>query len=470
MNGAVRARNSESNLLTPNTNLLDARPTRAEMRLTWVLIGGLMAALVLVLPIAHIQWPASNLLYSLAGISAFAQIATGVLLLTQALILRNDSVLILSVGYLTGGLVVASNVVLVHDTALQLWVFRIWHSVFVLAILGYALLQSCPEPLLARRRFRQRVKAFVAIGIGFVTLLGGYIVFRPFELPLILQDTNYATPADIWVNVIQMILISVAWICLVRNRRKTVLSIWMAVVAAAVFVDIILFIVGGKLFSVGLYISKLNNLIAVTLIFYVIFYHYVRIQHELLRNRVWLMRANRRLNRKALSDPLTTLPNRAALEAYLNFALGRAERHKGILAVCVIDLDEFKPVNDRYGHEVGDQLLNALAKRLSGTLRMEEFLARLGGDEFVLVLEGVENISTLNVIMERISDEIARPFVLQDGIHVQVHASIGIATYPEIKTADELMRMADRALYRAKNEKKSRSRNWQLHLLETPTG
>lgn len=470
MNGQPRGAEADSSLLTQNTNLLDARPSHAELRLTWILMSVLMIALVLVLPIAQHLWPASNIIFSLAGISAFAQIATGVLLLTQALILRNDSVLVLSVGYLTGGLVVASNILLVHDIATQLWVFRIWHTVFVLALLSYALLQSCPERLLARRTFRLRVKSSVALGIVFVTLLSSYLVFKPFELPVIIQDSNYATPADIWVNVIQMILVTVAWICLVRNQRKTVLSIWMTVVAAAVFVDIVLFIVGAKLFSVGLYISKLNNLIAVTLIFYVIFYHYVRIQHELLRNRVWLLRANRRLNRKALSDPLTTLPNRAALEAYLNFALGRAERRKGILAVCVIDLDEFKPVNDRYGHEVGDQLLNALAKRLSGTLRMEEFLARLGGDEFVLVLEGVENISTLNVIMARISDEIARPFVLQDGILVQVHASIGIATYPEIKTADELMRMADRALYRAKNEKQSRSRNWHLHLLETPPG
>jgi diguanylate cyclase (GGDEF)-like protein len=102
-------------------------------------------------------------------------------------------------------------------------------------------------------------------------------------------------------------------------------------------------------------------------------------------------------------------------------------------------------------------------------LRQDEFLARLGGDEFVLIIEEFQEISSLNIIMARMSNEIARPFALADDITVQVHASMGIALYPEVNGAAELMRMADRALYRAKNEKNSRAQSWRLHLVEPQT-
>lgn len=453
-------------LITTNSNLLDARPSLVETRTSRYIVGLLFLCCLIVAPFSQIQWPPSNIIFSLAGISTFVQISTGILLLTQAMILRNDAVLVLSFGYLAGGLVVLTNILLVHDTGTQLWVFRIWHSVFVISILAYALLSIYPVPRFQRQNFQTRVTYGIGIGAGLIALLAAYLIYQPFELPQIIFGTNYTTAPSLWLNGLQLILISIAWGILVRMPRKTVLTIWTTVVASAVWVDIVLFVLGGKLFSVGLYISKLNNLVAVTLIFWVIFYHYVRIQRELLRNRVWLLRANRRLNRKALSDPLTNLPNRAALETYLEFALNRAQQNRSRLAVCVIDLDEFKPVNDRYGHEMGDQLLSALSKRLSGTLRQDEFLARLGGDEFVLIIEGFQDISTLNIIMARVSREIARPFALADNVIVQVHASIGIALYPEVTRTDELMRMADRALYRAKSEKATRKQNWSLHLAE----
>ncbi|MDA3876158.1 MAG: sensor domain-containing diguanylate cyclase [Halothiobacillus sp.] len=458
-----------SPLLATNSNLLDARPSAVETRTSRYIIVLLVLCCLAVAPFSQIQWPASNLIFSLSGISAFTQFTTGILLLTQAMILRNDAVFVLALGYLAGGLVVASNILLVHDIDTQLWVFRFWHTVFVVSILAYALLSFRPDSPFLRRHFLTRVKYGIGILGMAIFLLAVYLIEHPFALPQIIFDSDYTTVPSLWLNGIQFILMSIAWIILVRTPRKTVLTIWTTVVATAVLVDIILFVLGGKLFSVGLYISKLNNLVAVTLIFGVIFYHYVRIQREMLKNRVSLLRANRRLNRRALSDSLTNLPNRAALETYLEFALTRAQRTQSRLAVCVIDLDEFKPVNDRYGHEMGDHLLHALSKRLSGTLRQDEFLARLGGDEFVLIIEEFQEISSLNIIMARMSNEIARPFALADDITVQVHASMGIALYPEVNGAAELMRMADRALYRAKNEKNSRAQSWRLHLVEPQT-
>lgn len=190
------------------------------------------------------------------------------------------------------------------------------------------------------------------------------------------------------------------------------MSVWMTVVATAVAIDIVLFVLGGRMFSAGLYLSKLNNMLAGTLMFGVILYHYVRIQRELMCSRIHLIRANRRLNRMALTDPLTGLPNRACLYPFLDHALGRARRDQALLAVCVIDLDDFKPVNDRYGHQVGDELLCALAKRLSGVLRAGEFLVRQGGDEFVLVLEGLPDQQALKPVMERLVGTLTMPFSL----------------------------------------------------------
>lgn len=452
-------------LLAANSNLLDARPSTVEKRTCRYVVFLLFFCCLVVAPFSQIQWPVSNIIFSLAGISAFAQITTGILLFTQAMMLRNDSVFVLSLGYLAGGMVVAFNILLVHDIDTQLWVFRLWHSVFVVSILAYAILSYKIETPFVRRHFQTRVKYGVRIVAGVLALLAIYLIYHPFDLPRIINNTDYTTAPSLWANGIQLLLLSVAWVILLINPRKTVLTLWTTVVATAVFADIVLFVLGGKLFTVGLYISKLNNLIAVTLIFGVIFYHYIRSQREMLRNRVWLLRANRRLNRRALSDSLTNLPNRAGLETYLEFTLTRAQQNQTRLAVCVIDLDEFKPVNDRYGHEAGDQLLYALSKRLTGILRQGEFLARLGGDEFVLIIDEFQEVKTLNIILSRISSAIAQPFTIDNGITVQVSASIGVALYPEISGgADELVRMADRALYRAKNEKASRTQSWRFHL------
>lgn len=456
-------------LQAPDINLLDALPSIKERRFAWAFMALLLAGFLVAIPVSSLQWPASNLLFAGAGIATFVEIATGVLLLTQALILRNDAVLALSVGYLVGGLVIATNLLLVHDVATRLWLFRLWHTFFVLGVLIYALLSTRSSPMFVRRRFLARVKCWVGGGLLLIGLLVLYLVYRPFALPEIIHGTNYFTDANLWANGIQLVLISVAGWLLLRSPRRTVLSLWMAVVAAAVFIDIVLFVLGGKLFSAGLYVSKLNNLIAGTLIFWVIFYHYLRIQRELLRNRVWLLRTNRQLKRRALSDALTGLPNRACLDQYLQQALNRVPRRDdgSMLAVCVIDLDDFKPVNDRYGHEIGDRLLSALSRRLTSVLRKGEFLARLGGDEFVLVLEDLKHLDELQPIMARITAAMARPFPLSDEISLTMHTSIGVAVYPHAQTAEELMRKADQALYRSKDGKQVRNQIWTLHRVES---
>lgn len=446
-----------------STELLNAPPSPREERLARWFMGLLIVGFLLSVPLADQQWPSSHLLILLGVVVAFAEAATGGLLLVQASIMRNDAVLVLACAYLFGGLEIAVNLVMVDDLPTRLWLFRLWHTIFVLGILGYALMAVRGGRCFPRARFPRRFRYALIAGFLFLFLLVLYLWNRPFALPSIIHGDNYLTQADVLVNGAQLALVAVAWGLLLRIRNKTVLSVWVSVVATAVFIDILLFILGGRMFSAGLYLSKLNNMLGGTLIFAVILYHYVRIQRELMHSRINLMRSNRRLNRMALSDPLTGLPNRAWLDPYLEHALARARREQSMVAVCLIDLDDFKTVNDSYGHQVGDELLCALAKRLSAVLRKEEFLVRQGGDEFILVLEGLDNEDEIKPVMDRIAKVLAEPFVLSGHIHVRVHTSIGVAMFPHVDSPEALLRLADEALYRSKDNKLDRAQNWEVH-------
>jgi diguanylate cyclase (GGDEF)-like protein/PAS domain S-box-containing protein len=161
------------------------------------------------------------------------------------------------------------------------------------------------------------------------------------------------------------------------------------------------------------------------------------------------------LERQAHFDELTRLPNRTRLSQLLNDAMLSAERDGYLLVVCYLDLDRFKPVNDRFGHAAGDQLLSELAGRLRSALRSREHwtdsAARLGGDEFVLLLRaGTPDEARLAV--ERVLRVVAQPYVVAAGQDpVQVTASMGATIYPTDRSdADTLLRHADHAMYGAK--------------------
>ncbi|MEQ1667940.1 MAG: diguanylate cyclase [Sulfuriferula sp.] len=153
---------------------------------------------------------------------------------------------------------------------------------------------------------------------------------------------------------------------------------------------------------------------------------------------------------QASHDALTNLPNRTLLTDRFMRALSRAQRQRMLLAVCMIDLDEFKPVNDQYGHEVGDLLLIEVASRLNRVIRGEDTAARLGGDEFVLLLSDVVDVDELALILTRVLAELGRAYVIK-GYTIMLSASIGCALYPlDDADADTLLRHADQAMYQAK--------------------
>jgi diguanylate cyclase (GGDEF)-like protein/PAS domain S-box-containing protein len=164
--------------------------------------------------------------------------------------------------------------------------------------------------------------------------------------------------------------------------------------------------------------------------------------------------AQARLERDALHDPLTGLPNRALFLDRLALALRRAARRPAgepPAAVLFLDLDRFKTVNDSLGHLVGDRLLVAAATRLRAVVRPADTVARLGGDEFVVLLEGLSDLAEAERVAERVQEAIAAP-VLVDGRELHVSASIGIAVAGPGAEPGDVVRDADLAMYRAKSE------------------
>lgn len=150
-------------------------------------------------------------------------------------------------------------------------------------------------------------------------------------------------------------------------------------------------------------------------------------------------------------DALTGLPNRSLLMDRIHHGIDQAKREQRSLALCFIDLDKFKQVNDSLGHDVGDLLLKQVAKRLTNTLRLTDTVARLGGDEFVVLLESYKDDNNVSHVARKMLKAIAEP--MQLGNHtVSVSPSIGIALYPEdAADARELLKHADVAMYSAKD-------------------
>ena len=163
------------------------------------------------------------------------------------------------------------------------------------------------------------------------------------------------------------------------------------------------------------------------------------------------------LERMAHYDVLTNLPNRALLADRLQQAMSQTARRKNIVTVCYLDLDGFKAINDKYGHEVGDQLLVALAALMKQALRETDTLARIGGDEFVAVLTDLADEESSLLTIERLIRTACQPVQLGDQV-VQVSASLGTTFYPQADAvdADQLLRQADFAMYQAKLAGKNR--------------
>jgi diguanylate cyclase len=156
----------------------------------------------------------------------------------------------------------------------------------------------------------------------------------------------------------------------------------------------------------------------------------------------------------SLQDSLTKLPNRRAFESHLVSAKKRCTRSGKSFALAYIDLDYFKPINDNYGHHIGDAVLSITAERLNSAVRGCDFVARIGGDEFVAIIEEIENQEDVKPIAERIVNSIKEAYFI-DHFNIELSCSLGIAIYPKDGDVDKLVVCADAAMYKAKDSGKN---------------
>lgn len=160
---------------------------------------------------------------------------------------------------------------------------------------------------------------------------------------------------------------------------------------------------------------------------------------------------NLRMKHIALHDQLTKLPNRLQFNERVSQALAHAQRNQGQVAIAVLDLNKFKPVNDTYGHLAGDYVLQQVAKRIRSTLRQEDIVARTGGDEFTLLLVEISSVKSISTIATKLTERLHEPFIWK-GQQLNVGVSLGIALYPDHgKDLTELFHHADIAMYQAKH-------------------
>ena len=177
------------------------------------------------------------------------------------------------------------------------------------------------------------------------------------------------------------------------------------------------------------------------------------------------------LERIARYDLLTGLPNRVLLRDRLHHAMAQAARRRSILAVVCLDFDDFKAINDRYGHAVGDELLTTVAHRMKSAMRKEDTLSRLGGDEFIAVLPDCDNPDQSIPLVKHLLQAASQP-VFIGGHFLQLSASAGIACYPQAEDvdADQLLRQAAQALYQSKISGKNRYHIFDSHLALSTRG
>jgi len=201
----------------------------------------------------------------------------------------------------------------------------------------------------------------------------------------------------------------------------------------------------GELFAARLSISSLTNDDDDTL-------HYVGLFSDITE----IKQQQQKLELMAHYDMLTKLPNRSLLADRFRSSIAHSKRTDTMFGVCFLDLDNFKPVNDSYGHDIGDQLLIAVAQRLKTNIRDEDTASRQGGDEFVLLLGDIESFDHCNEILQRINYFLAQPYIIA-GHTFNISVSIGVTLYPgDDADLDTLLRHADYSMYQAKLAGKNR--------------
>ena len=263
--------------------------------------------------------------------------------------------------------------------------------------------------------------------------------FSPYNLEISMAVRTELEPL---VGILNKVFLSIS-----EKEKAEIANNWLAVKVQT----------GIKLSTVVLWVLPISSFLMLIAILI-----FVRLNRKLKLESIENAEHREQLQRMAHYDVLTNLPNRVLLADRLSQSMVQCQRRNKSLAVAFMDLDGFKAVNDRHGHNVGDELLIEVAHRMKEALREGDTLARIGGDEFIAVMGDLEKSKDSEPVLKRLLKAAADPVTLGDAV-MQVSASIGVTLYPQDGAdADQLIRHADEAMYIAKLAGKNR-----YHLFDT---
>ncbi len=255
----------------------------------------------------------------------------------------------------------------------------------------------------------------------------------------------YATGGPIESPVVQLLIILPGFAFSMLDRNSAIR--WTFVIWSTQYLFYFLFAIGYQFpelsMGSGIYLGRFVSWTTCYLGFVLFLQVYDSHINESRRDQ-------QRLQYLANHDKLTRLANRALFDERLNAAIKHCDRHGGAMALMYVDLDKFKPVNDRYGHSVGDEVLQRIAERLLRTTRPQDTIARVGGDEFAVIIEHVDTMDVIPQIADAVLARVNAPVSTSAGT-IGVTGSLGISLYPhDSENAEQLKRQADIAMYSAK--------------------
>ncbi len=365
------------------------------------------------------------------------------------------------------------NLLIFHgNQAFTVFSLAMFFSWLVAVSIGYTLCAATSKKIMSLNRL-----TFSAIVIG----LGSYLMFY-FALSGLNETNNlWSFSTDISFHPISLLiaistalgagvlsLITLSWMKSYAGENKLLIKIIFSVITGVAILAI--HATFNSSVNIQSYMALSSSvpladktlsaivialgLICLFLLAFVVALYYEKFGANTLENRIIDTQKNTDTTISGYKDPLTQLPNRRAFQRELETAIKRSARAGTTIALAYIDLDHFKPINDSYGHHVGDAVLMFVAQRLNAAVRVCDSVARIGGDEFVALIEEIKSDEDIIPIVERVVNAIKEPFLVS-GQQIDISCSVGIAVYPRDGDIEKLMICADAAMYKAKENGKN---------------
>lgn len=341
--------------------------------------------------------------------------------------------------------------------------YILWHAGFPLAVMVYAHIKhhEPPDPQWAERgRAHRGIVATVLVVLLVVGLWTGFATAGHAHLPMFLDGHRTTATGKLVLTGIWLLSLA-ALVTLWRRKPHSLLDVWLQVVLCAWLLDLALAaLLNTGRYDLGWYMGRIYGLLAAGFLLIVLLSESARHHARLLQVTAALEAANATLWRFSMQDGLTELANRRAFDLHLAEQLALATRHHRPLALVLLDVDHFKAFNDEYGHQLGDECLQAIAKVLrASSKRPSDLAARYGGEEFALILPETDSHGALHIATATLAAvvQLSIPHSrCSTGPHVSISAGIATLHPGETMTPQCMIETADKALYEAKKTGRNR--------------